>query len=375
MVMYPETRRLMSSASIRHRRTISATVGVLLVGLLAAACGGSDTSSSSATIAASSALSTRDEVDVRLGYFPNITHAPALVGVQRGLFAEALTPLGATLETRTFNAGPEALESLLSGALDIIYIGPNPAVNAFQKSDGEAVRVVAGSTSGGAQLVVAQDVNSAEDLRGTTVASPQLGGTQDVALRHWLSEKGLKTDTTGGGDVSVKPQANADTLSAFRDGQIAGAWVPAPWDTRLVEEGGGKVLLNEADLWPNGQFTTTVILVRKEFLDEHPAAVNAVVKAHLASLAAIAADPTTARRDANAAIEAASGKPLSDALIAAAWSGLAFTADPQAATVEESAGDAVGLGLSKETDLQDLFDLRLVNDLLAARGATPVEGL
>jgi len=365
----------MSSASIRHRRTISAVVGVLLVGLLAAACGGSDTSSFSAAAAAPSALSTRDEVDVRLGYFPNITHAPALVGVQRGLFAEALTPLGATLETRTFNAGPEALESLLSGALDIIYIGPNPAVNAFQKSDGEAVRVVAGSTSGGAQLVVAQDVNSAEDLRGRTVASPQLGGTQDVALRQWLSEQGLQTDTTGGGDVSVKPQANADTLAAFSDGQIAGAWVPAPWDTRLVEEGGGKVLVDEADLWPNGQFTTTVILVRREFLDQHPAAVNAVVKAHLASLAAIAADPATARRDANAAIEAATGKPLSDALIAAAWNGLTFTADPLATTVKNSAGDAVELRLSKETDLENLFDLRLVNELLAARGATPVEGL
>lgn len=359
--------------ALRPRPKRAVLLGALAVALLfVAACGSSTSSGSSGTTVDPSALPTTDAVNVRLGYFPNVTHAPALVGVQRGLFGAELTGLGATLDTKTFNAGPEALESLLSGALDITYIGPNPAVNAFQKTDGEGVRIVAGSTSGGAKFVVAPTIASAEDLRGKTVASPQLGGTQDVALRHWLGEQGLTTDTTGGGDVSVKPQANADTLAAFKDGQIAGAWVPAPWDTRLVEEGGGKVLVDEATLWPGGRFTTTVILVRAAFLEEHPAAVNAILKAHLSALESIATDPAAAQADANAAIDAATGKPLSASLIAAAWEGLLFTPDPLPATVKKSADDAVGLGLSKPTELGPLFDLSLLNALLRGAGEPAV---
>jgi NitT/TauT family transport system substrate-binding protein len=371
---------LPSSSSRRHppRGARTATRVVLAVAAILAlvavtGCGSGSGEGSSATSVDPAALPTTDPVAVRLGYFPNVTHAPALVGVQRDLFGAELAGLGATVETKTFNAGPEALESLLSGALDITYIGPNPAVNAYQKTDGDAVRIVAGSTSGGAKFVVAPDISTAEDLRGKTVASPQLGGTQDIALRHWLGQQGLDTDTTGGGDVSVKPQANADTLAAFRDGQIAGAWVPAPWDTRLVEEGGGKVLVDEATLWPDGQFTTTVILVRKAFLDEHPAAVNAILAAHLEALAAIEADPATSQADANAAIDAATGKPLSAELIAAAWQGLRFTPDPLPATVKRSAEDAVGLGLAEPTDLGPLFDLTLLDALLATVGRPTVE--
>lgn len=357
----------------RPAPALVALASFLLVALVAAGCGGSS-SSSSATTADLYDLPARDEVNVRLGYFANVTHAPALVGVQRGLFAERLGEVGATVETATFNAGPEAIEAMLSGGLDIAYIGPNPAVNAFQKTDGEGVRVVAGSTSGGAKLVVAQDVSTAQDLRSRTVATPQLGGTQDVALRHWLSEQGLRTDTTGGGDVSVKPQPNADTLAAFRDGQIAGAWVPAPWDTRLVQEGGGKVLVDEASLWPDGEFATTVILVRREFLEQHPTAVRAVLAAHLAALDALASDPAAARADVNAAIDVATGKPLPDGLLAAAFEGLTFTADPLAATVETSADHAVDLGLQRPVDLAPLFDLRLLDSLLAASDRPPVAG-
>src|SRR5262249_54136637 len=160
--------------------------------------------------------------------------------------------------------------ALLAGALDIGYIGPNPAVNAYVQSNGSAVRVVSGAASGGASLVVKPDITKAADLKGKRVASPQLGNTQDVALRTWLKKQGLKTDPQGGGDVQIVPQDNALTLDAFKQNQIAGAWVPEPWATRLVTEGGGKVLVDEKTLWPGGKFVTTNIIVRTDFLKAHP---------------------------------------------------------------------------------------------------------
>src|SRR5262245_10744708 len=198
---------------------------------------------------------------VRIGYFANLTHAPALAGMEKGFFAEALGDR-VELETRVFNAGPEAVEAIFSDALDIAYIGPNPAINAFAQSHGEAIRIVAGATSGGAALVVAPTITSSAQLKGTKLATPQLGNTQDVALRAWLVGQGLSANLEGGGDVSIAPQANAQTLETFRSGVIQGAWVPEPWSTRLVLEGGGTVLVDESTLWPGGRFVTTHVIVR-----------------------------------------------------------------------------------------------------------------
>lgn len=345
---------------------------VALVGLGASACGSSASGTSTGTTLSLSELPTTDPVTVRLGYFPNVTQAPALVGVQEGLFTKELEPLGAELETTTFNAGPEAVEAIFGEAVDITYIGPNPAVNAFQKSNGEAVRVVAGSTSGGAKLVVKPDIGSAEDLKGEVVSSPQLGNTQDVALRAWLADQGLATDTTGGGDVSIKPQSNADILTAFQNDEIAGAWVPTPWDTRLIEEAGGKVLVDEASLWPDGRFATTVVLARTEFIDEHPAAVAAILRGHLASIAAIEADPAAARAATNDEIELITGKPLEPSLVAASFAELSFTPDPLVATMETSSAAAVAAGLAKDDELRGLFALGILDQLLTGRGVAPV---
>jgi NitT/TauT family transport system substrate-binding protein len=308
------------------RRRLSAA---LLAALVAASCGGGG----------------GGEPALRLGYFPNITHAAALVGVSEGIFARHL---GATrLETFTFNAGPAAIEALLSGSLDASYVGPNPAINAFVKSRGEAVRIVAGATSGGAFLVVRPEISSAADLRGQSVASPQLGGTQDVALRTWLAAQGLKTDTSSGGDVSVVPQENAQTLERFRDGKLAGAWVPEPWASRLVLEGGGKVLVDERDLWPGKQYTTTVLLVRKDFLEQHPDRVEALLRGHVEVTGWLTANPGPAREKVNAVIETLTGKPIGQAIIDRAFPGLTFTTDPQMASLEKSAADAAALGLLK----------------------------
>ena len=213
---------------------------------------------------------------LRLGYFPNVTHAPAIVGVDTGSFAETLGP-DVTLEVTNFNAGGEAIEALLSGAIDATFIGPNPAINGFAQSNGEALRIVAGTTSGGASLVVAEGIDSPDDLADTTLASPALGNTQDVALRAWLAENGFATDTAGGGDVNVVNVENAEALTLFRDGGIDGAWVPEPWATRLILEGGGHVLVDERDLWPDGEFVTTHLIVATGFLEDQPEVVSGLL--------------------------------------------------------------------------------------------------
>src|SRR5438067_7455981 len=238
-----------------HRWRLLVALSVVLG--VAAGCGGTTNTSGSA------------HVTLHLGYYPNLTHAPALVGVQNGIFTRALGP-NVTLNTRTFNAGPAVVEALFSNALDIAYVGPNPAITAFTKSHGEAIRIIAGATSGGAALVVSPAIHSAADLRGKHIATPQLGNTQDVALRYWLKQQGLSTDAQGGGDVHVVPQDNAQTVQTFESGQIDGAWVPEPYASRLVSEGHGHVLVDESSLWPNGKFVTTQVVVRTAFLRAHP---------------------------------------------------------------------------------------------------------
>lgn len=315
-----------------------------------------------------------EPVTLRLGYFPNITHAPALVGVEDGLFAEALGD-DVTLETVTFNAGPAAVEALFSEAVDITYIGPNPAINAWAQSKGEAVRLLAGSTSGGAFLVVRKGIETPEDLRGTRLATPQLGNTQDVALRSYLDEQGFTTDPSGGGDVSILPQENAQTLETFASGDIDGAWVPEPWATRLVQEAGGRILVDERELWPDGRYVTTHVLVRTAFLEQYPQVVERFLEGHVTAVEAVNDDPSAAQAASNAAIEAITGRPLGEELISASWENLEFTFDPLASSLEEGARDAEAVGLLDPVDLEGIHALDPLNAILEQRGLEPVEGL
>ncbi len=367
------------------RSLLTTLVAPLALTAAIAGCGSSnDTSTSTTTTAtgatASSAIDVDIETDtgpvtVRLGYFPNVTHAPAIVGVENGLFTDHLGDN--KLETKTFNAGPEAVEALFAEALDITYIGPNPAINAYAKSkaDGGAIRIISGSTSGGAALVVRPEIRTASDLKGRKVATPQLGNTQDVALRAWLKDQELTSDTSGGGDVSIVPQANADTLAAFKAGDIDGAWVPEPWVSRLVQEGNGTVLVDEADLWPDGQFVTTHIVVRTAFLEDHPDVVAAFLRGHLAALDAIETDPAAARTVTNTGIEKLTDKALPTEVIDSAWKNLTFTADPVASSLSKSARDAEQAGLLEPVELEGIYDLEVLNQLLASAGSAEVEGL
>jgi NitT/TauT family transport system substrate-binding protein len=313
-----------------------------------------------------------DTIALRLGYFPNVTHAPAIVGVDSGTFATALGP-GVTLEVSHFNAGGEAIEALLSGAIDATFIGPNPAINGFAQSGGEALRIVSGTTSGGASLVVAEGIDSPEDFdEDTTLASPALGNSQDVALRAWLAENGFATDTAGGGDVEVVNIENAEALTLFQEGELDGAWVPEPWATRLVLEGGGHVLLDERDLWPDGQFVTTHLIVATGFLEEHPDVVTALLAGLIDTIDAINADPAAAQSATNDGIETITANRLADETIAGAFENLTFTVDPLAVSLQGSADDAISVGLLEEVDLTGIYDLTLLNELLAERDRDPV---
>jgi NitT/TauT family transport system substrate-binding protein len=308
---------------------------------------------------------------VRLGYFANVTHAPAIVALEQGLFADELGP-AVTLEPRSFNAGPEAVEALFSEALDLTYIGPNPAINAFAQSGGEAIRIVAGATSGGAALVVQPGITQPAELAGKKLATPQLGNTQDVALRFWLKQQGLSANLEGGGDVSVRPQANAQTLETFRAGEIQGAWVPEPWATRLVLEGGGAVLVDERSLWPDGKFVTTHLIVRTNFLEQHPDLVAAVLRAHVRAVDFVNAEPVQAREIVNAGIAKRVGKRLPAAVIERAWANLTFTVDPLAASLRKSAEDATAVGLLDPVRLDGIYDLAPLNEILAAADKPPI---
>jgi NitT/TauT family transport system substrate-binding protein len=321
-----------------------------------------------AVLAAATGCSTKPSASaspggtLRLGYFANVTHATPLVGVERGTYA---SHLGATkLETQIFNAGPAAVEAIFAGALDAAYVGPNPAINAFVKSKGQAIRIVAGATSGGASLVVRPGIKTAQDLAGKTLATPQLGNTQDVALRAWLLDQHVK--------ATVAPNENATTLQLFKDGKVAGAWVPEPWASRLVLDGGGHVLVDERDLWPGGQFVTTQLVVATPYLRKHPDVVKRLLEAHVETGAWITANAAEAKNVVNAALEKLTQKKLAQPVLDRAFGNLTVTNDPVAASLATSLAHGVEAGVVKAADLHGIYDLRLLNEVLAAAGQPAV---
>jgi len=296
-----------------------------------------------------------------------VTHATAVTGVERGTFATALAP--DHLELSTFSAGPAAIEALFSGHVDAAYVGPSPAINGFVQSRGAALRVVAGATSGGAALVVRRGIDTADDLRGARLASPQLGNTQDIALRYWLSRQGFATTREGGGDVHVIPQENAQTLDTFTRGLIDGAWVPEPWATRLQQEAGGHVLVDERTLWPAGRFATTELVVRTAFLRAHPATVRRLLAAHIAATGFVNNRPEEAQAATIRGIARLTGKRLSPAVVDAAWANLTFSTDPMPDALATAATHAARLGFLTlpRAGIRGIVDRRPLERALADR--------
>lgn len=311
---------------------------------------------------------------VRLGYFPNVTHAVPLVGVAQGKFVEALGDQ-ATLEVKTFNAGPALIEAIFAGEIDMGYIGPNPAINGYVKSGGEALRIIAGACSGGASFIVrpAANIKSPADLAGKRLATPQLGNTQDVALRAYLKAHGLETADKGG-SVELIPTQNPDILTLFQQGQIDGAWVPEPWATRLIQEGQGEPFLDERTLWPGGQFVTTHLIVNTNFLQQQPTLVQAILSAHIDTVAFINNHPTESQQIINQEIERITTKGMPVRLLDTAFNNVTITYDPLPQSLFKSADDAFKLGFLGETppDLGNIYALDLLNELLIEKGLTPI---
>jgi len=349
----------------------------VLAALIVACSGDDDKPSTTATPLSTGPTAVPTEfpdsgpVTLRLGYFANVTHAEPLVGLNNGIFEQELGS-NVTIDEKTFNAGPDVITALFAGEIDASYIGPNPAVNGYVQSDGNDVRIVSGAASGGALLIVQPEITEISQLADKKIASPQLGNTQDVALRSFLQDNGLGA-VESGGNVQVIPTANADSLTAFINDQIDGAWVPEPWATRLMQEGGGHVLVDEKTLWPDGKFATTLLIVRTDFLEEHPDVVQKLVSANVKTVQWIQAHSDEAKTLVNQQIDEITSKPLADAVINDAWENLDFTYDPVADSVRSSAENAYELGLLQdEPDLANLFDLDILNRVLTKEGLAAV---
>ncbi|GAA1088004.1 aliphatic sulfonate ABC transporter substrate-binding protein [Kitasatospora arboriphila] len=357
----------------RFRRPAAVAVAALTAaGLLSACSYGSkseDKSSAAPAAAASGAKLSADTV--KIGYFANLTHGTALVGLKEGLFQKELG--GTKIKTQIFNAGPTEIEALNAGSIDIGWIGPSPAINGYTKSDGKSLRIIGGSASGGVRLVVNPDrIKSLDELKGKKIATPQLGNTQDVALLNYLATKGYKVDAaSGAGDVSVVRTDNKVTPDAYKSGSIDGAWVPEPTASKLISLG-AKELLNEKQVWPDGKFVITNIIVSQKFLTAHPDVVEAVLRGSVKTNAWIKANPDQAKAAANAAIKDAAGNALDAAILDPAWKDIEFLDDPLANTLQAEADHAVTAGLLKKPNLAGIYDLAPLNKVLQAQGGTAV---
>lgn len=312
---------------------------------------------------------------VRVGAFPNVTHPQAMVGKGSGWFEKAMGSK-VKIEWKSFNAGPSAIEALFAGALDMTYIGPNPAISGYVRSNGEALRIVAGATSGGAALVVRNDsgIQKPEDFHGKKVASPQMGNTQDVALRAWLKSHGMRSADKGG-DVQVIPLANPDQLTLFVKKELDAAWAPEPWATRLIKEGNGRLFLDERTLWPNGQFITAHLIVRTQFLKEHPELVKDWIRAHVELTDWINGHIPEAKKLLNQQIAKETGKALPDAVLDESFGRLQVTYDPLRSSLMNAAKSAFDAGfLGRDMpDLSSLYDLSLLNQVLAEKGKKAIQ--
>lgn len=314
-------------------------------------------------------------VAIRVGHFPNITHSQAMVGKANGWFEKAMAP-DARIDWKVFNAGPSAIQALFAGEIDITYIGPNPAISGHVRSQGQALRIVAGATSGGAALIVRADsgITKPEDFRGKKIATPQLGNTQDVALRAWLQQHNLRPREKGG-DVTIVPIANPDQLTLFLRKQIDAAWAPEPWASRLIREANGKLFFDERDLWPNGQFVTAHIIVSTKFLREHRPLVKKWLKAHVELTEWINKNLAQAKQALNEQIRKETGKPLPGALLDDAFSRLLVTYDPVRSSLFTSAKWAFDAGLlgRQRPDLSTIYELTILNEVLREKGAKPIQ--
>jgi len=347
---------------------------------------------------------------LRLGYFPNLNHAQVIIGLANGHLQKALSENSTgrgeeggediSIEEYMFSAGPSAIEALYAGQIDVAYVGPNPAINGYLASNGEGIRIISGSASGGAVFVVRNDtgIQSASDLGGKKFASPQLGNTQDVALRKYLIQSGYET-VENGGNVTVVPVKPSDILTLMLKKEIDGAWVPEPWGARLVKEANGKILVDERDLWPpDGKFVTTNIIARSDYLKNNPETIRKLINAHIDETIWINDTLQNIRNDGvngasgykenesnadlkngsvetfihsfNDGLKRITGNTVPEDELSDALQRLEFTYDPIEQSLFRMADDAYDLGLigrGNEPDLTNIYDPGLLKQVLKER--------
>jgi NitT/TauT family transport system substrate-binding protein len=337
---------------------VGASRPLLACALVLAACGGGTPPAS-------------PPVTLRLGHFPNVTHAQAVLGRATGEFEKTV---GVPVQWTLFNAGPSAVEALFASAVDAAYVGPNPAINGYIKSRGESFIIAAGATSGGAALVVRADagITSAADFHGKTVATPQLGNTQDVAARLWFAEHGLVSRERGG-DLTILPLANPDQLLMFTKREIHAAWTIEPWVSRLEHEGNGRVFLEERTLWPNGRYVTAVLVVRRQFLQRHPDVVRRLLAAHVDATARLNADREGAATLLSAELKRETSKELPVSIVRSALARVEFSWEPLPAALEKAALDAHAVGfLTARPNLEGIWELGPLQQVLKEKGLPAV---
>jgi NitT/TauT family transport system substrate-binding protein len=318
-----------------------------------------------------SAASAQEARQLRLGHFPNLTHAQALYARANGQFEKAI---GVPIKWTSFNAGPSAIEGLFSDAVDMTFVGPNPAINGYIKSKGAKFVIIAGAASGGAGLVVRKDagIHAETDFNGKTIATPQLGNTQDVAARIWFAQKGYKL-TEKGGHLALVPLSNPDQLTMFRKKQVDGAWTVEPWVSRLEIEGGSELFLDEKSLWPEGRYVTTHLVVNRQFLSKNRELVKNLLRAHIELTQKINEDKPAAGKILNAELKKETGKAMQEAVVAKAMSRVEFTWDPISASLYKSAEAAHKAGfIRKNPDLNGIYDVTLLEEVLKEKNLPPL---
>ncbi len=346
----PGTGRIRLSATVPSSNRKGRVIGLVLVGLLASTA--VLTAFVPAPNKAATASADQGPADtLRLGYFANVTHAPALVAQSGGFLDKELKADGTGLETQIFNAGPAAIEALNSGALDAAYLGPSPALNSYLSSKGTSLKIVAGVASGGASLVTTKDITKVAQLEGTNLATPQFGGTQDVALRAFLKANGLE------GKATVTPSSNGTVPQLFGRGAIDGAWLPEPHASLLVQKYGAHRLVDESTLWDEGKFPTTVLVVSQKFIAQHPQTVKELVQANAQAIDWLnQADDKSKLKAVQEALKQASGSSLDDKVIASALKEVNFDQQPLNKTFEKLVQNAVSVGIGEPGDTAGLVD-------------------
>lgn len=346
-----------------------ALISLVLSGVLTACSAQKESPNATET----SKVTESKNVTVRVGFFPNITHSQALIGKADGTFQKSIGESN-TIEWKQFNAGPEEITALFAGAVDIGYIGPGPAINGYAKSKGD-LQILAGATDAGAILVSRKDlpIKDIKELSGKKVAVPQFGNTQDLSLRNLLQQNGLK-DTTKGGTVEIVQAANPDIKALLDKGDIDAALVPEPWGSTLVKDLQANVVLDYDKLWREGKYTTAVVIVRTQFLKEHPDLVEKFLQTHVELTDYITKNQDKAKATVNAQITELTKKPLSKDILDAAFSRLTVTNNPEKDSVLDFVALSVETGFLKEKpDTSDLFNLTILNKILKEKGQSEIK--